>query len=436
MYESMLMLNQWWESERISEEKAKPYKREVFRKVLDTFRKYRQTIVLTGLRRVGKTTMMYQIIEDLLHRGESAQNILYFSFDLPCQSIMELLKEYRKITKVDWRKEKVYLFLDEIHKLKNWSAELKTIYDSLPNIKIVISGSAGINLEKNAAKNLAGRHFKFEIEPLTLREFAELYYGREMQSYEIENINLEPIFDEYVRKPFPEIVHYDPTRVREYIQSFVVEKVLFSDLVDIFPKTDPYLLKMLFRLFLKEVGIILNITTLSEKLHVSKENMRHHLFLLEFSKVIRIIRNYRPSVFAESRKLQKVYPYHPALAYAYYDDINEDKVVESLVLSKLGIQHYFRERSREVDFLKVDKNGILPIEVKNTKKVEATKLRSLQWFMSKYNISKAWVIYLGDDKIEKQNGITVHYKSLYKLLYSGIEGGNDTGLRTAFYRDL
>jgi len=76
MYESMLMLNQWWESERISEEKAKPYKREVFRKVLDTFRKYRQTIVLTGLRRVGKTTMMYQIIEDLLHRGESAQNIL------------------------------------------------------------------------------------------------------------------------------------------------------------------------------------------------------------------------------------------------------------------------------------------------------------------------------------------------------------------------
>jgi len=417
MYESMLLQNQWWESDKISEEKAKPYRREVFWDIMETFQKYKQIIMLTGLRRVGKTTIMYQIIEHLLKNGVNSKNILYFSFDLPSEGIIDLLKEYRNITKVDWKKDKVYLFLDEIHKLKNWSSELKLLYDNLPNLKIVISGSAGINLERDAIKNLAGRHFKYEIKPLSLKEFAELYYGRKMKSYSIESMNVEAIFNEYIRKPFPEVVHYDYGKVKEYIQSFVVEKVLFSDLVDIFPKTDPYLLKALSKLFLKEIGLILNISHLSEKLHVSKENIRHHLFLLEFSKLIKTIRNYRPSFFAESRKMPKIYPYHPSLSYAYYDDVDLDKVVENLVLDRFEFKHYFRERNREVDFLKVEGKNMLPVEVKNTKNIDMDKLKSLVWFMEKFNVGEGWVVYLGEDKTLKFNNYKIRCVSLYKLLY-------------------
>lgn len=110
-------------------------------------------------------------------------------------SLIDVLKEYRNITKIDWKKERVYLFLDEIHKLKRWSTELKILYDTLPNIKIVVSGSASINLEKDAIINLAGRHFRFEVKPLSLREFAELYYGRKMKNYEIESMNVKAVFE-------------------------------------------------------------------------------------------------------------------------------------------------------------------------------------------------------------------------------------------------
>ena len=166
--------------------------------------------------------------------------------------------------------------------------------------------------------------------------------------------------------------------------------------------------------------MILNISHLSEKLHVSKENLRYHLFLLEFGKLIRIIRNYRPSVFAESRKMPKIYPYHPSMSYAYYDDINVDRAIENLVMHKLEVEHYFHERNREVDFLKIDGEKILPIEVKNRKNPSREDLKSLIWFMKRFNIDTSWVVYPGGDRIEKINDLTFHYRSIYRILYDDI----------------
>ena len=77
--EELLIQNEWWERGEISKEKAKVYHRKVYKKALDTFSKYRQILVLTGLRRTGKTTIMYQIIDDLIKRGIDPKKILYFS---------------------------------------------------------------------------------------------------------------------------------------------------------------------------------------------------------------------------------------------------------------------------------------------------------------------------------------------------------------------
>lgn len=145
--------------------------------------------------------------------------------------------------------------------------------------------------------------------------------------------------------------------------------------------------------------------------------MRYHIFLLEFSKLIKIIRNYRPSLLSESRKMPKVYPYHPSLSYAYYEDINEDAVIENIVMNELQVEHYFRERDKAVDFLLVENGKIIPIEVKNKKEIERGDIKSLLWFLKSYNLKDACVIYPGDDQFEKMDDLTIHYKSIYKLLY-------------------
>ncbi len=66
------------------------------------------------------------------------------------------------------------MFFDEIHELREWSSKVKLLYDNLSNARFVLSGSASAMLERETASDLAGRCFLREVEPLSLREFAEL----------------------------------------------------------------------------------------------------------------------------------------------------------------------------------------------------------------------------------------------------------------------
>jgi predicted AAA+ superfamily ATPase len=62
--------------------------------------------------------------------------------------LIKILDVFRSITKVNWEKEKIFVFLYEIQKVKGWSLQLKQLYDNFPNIKFVVSGSASLELEK------------------------------------------------------------------------------------------------------------------------------------------------------------------------------------------------------------------------------------------------------------------------------------------------
>ena len=418
MEEVLLLLNEWWRNNFISKEKAKEYRRKVFDEIRKTYFQYRQVIILTGLRRVGKSTIIYQLIEELLKSRVSPKNILYFSFDEVVEDPIKVLEEYAKITKVDWKEEKVFLFLDEVHKLKNWSSKVKLLYDSLPNLRICVSGSASIIVEREAARDLAGRYFSFEVQPLTLQEFAELYFEKKMDNFELYQDKLRMIFGDYIRKPFPEIVNWnDISKVNEYIRTLVIEKVVKVDIPKLFEGVNVSLLSTLVEMFMRDVGAILNVTSLAKDLGVHKLSLASHIKLLEYGKMIRIVKNFRPSIRAESRKLTKVYPYNIALSFCFYPSLTGGQILESSVASALNANRYWRANGREVDFLKV--NGkIIPIEVKEKEEVESRDLRNLIWFMEKYKLSHGILIYQGKEDIFKAGNKEVTLYPLQKLLFN------------------
>jgi predicted AAA+ superfamily ATPase len=98
---------------------------------------------------------MFQLIDELL-RETKPSRILYYSFDEGPRDVLDLFKGFQKLTKTEWKKEKIFVFLDEIQKLKNWSSKIKLIYDHFTNVKFMISGSASLMLESEAIENLAG----------------------------------------------------------------------------------------------------------------------------------------------------------------------------------------------------------------------------------------------------------------------------------------
>ncbi|MEM4202126.1 MAG: ATP-binding protein [Candidatus Hadarchaeum sp.] len=362
--ENLTLQNEWWLTEKVKEHLVPSFRRDAFdqlKKIADA----RQVAIVTGLRRVGKTTLFYQLIQDLLQRMKPKQ-ILYFSFDEKIEDLKKILDEYQRITGVEWKREKIHVFLDEIHKLEGWGSKLKLLYDAFPNIKFFASGSSSVELEREAYSNLVGRHFLLKVDPLTLKEFFELKSGKRVDNFEIWRDELFLTFPEYLKKPFPEIVREtDERRIMEYLRENVIGKIIYRDLPKKFKNVNEDLLLGLIEIFYQNPGMILNLDNLAKDLHIAKKTLQSHLFYLNFSYLVRTVKNFRISLLIASRKLQKVYPYHWSLIFGLYREIEKGKLLECVASSLLDARFYWREKGKEVDFILRD-GGVIPVEVKTT----------------------------------------------------------------------
>ncbi len=410
LFDILTLLNPWWKTNRVSTDLAKQFKRDTFKTINDK-KKYRQITIISGLRRVGKTTLLYQEIESLLINTDS-KKIFYFTFDKKTESIIKILESYSQITEVDYKQEKITVFFDEITKQKGWADELKIIYDSLPNIKFYLSSSSSINLEEEAIKSLAGRYFLINTEPLSFKEYLELREKTELiKNEKLYSKEIKNEFKKYLLRSFPETINWDdPLVIKDYLKTTIIDKIIKSDLDEKFKNINKELLFTLINLFYKEPGSIMDYDHLSKDLKISKKTLFKHVFYLETCYLIRKIKNYRPNTYSQTRKLQRIYPYWWTLAYCYTD--NEDKIMENFVASTLNIKNYWRDANKEIDFLETQDNIIIPIEVKNKEKIDAKDLKNMQYFIEKYKTKKATIAYKGEE--QKINNI-ITLKPFYKI---------------------
>jgi predicted AAA+ superfamily ATPase len=221
----------------------------------------RQIQILTGLRRVGKSTILYQLIDQLIKEGVNPVHIFYCSFDEPefqGKRLQELLKEYSRLTGVNYKDEKVYLFLDEVQKSKNWIADVKLLCDGLPHLKILVSGSASLNILAEAKRTLAGRVIYYELPPLSFEEFLRFRgISFEKERLELYRDVLSREFERFLSRPFPELVNEeDASFIRRYIRETVIEPVLLKDIPREFGPVDTFLLEDLVNLFLSNLDSI------------------------------------------------------------------------------------------------------------------------------------------------------------------------------------
>jgi predicted AAA+ superfamily ATPase len=410
--EKLVLLNEWWQSGEVGSDRLKEYRRESFQKVKGLL-PYRQVTILTGLRRVGKTTLMFQLIDELLREVEPTK-VLYYTFDEGREEVLSVLNAFQKLTKTDWRRERVFIFFDEIQKLGNWSSKIKLIYDHFPRVKFVLSGSASLMLEREAMEDLAGRYFLEEIPPLSIKEYFELKRGIRIENFELYRGELELEVEDYLKRPFPEIVGWrEERRVFEYLRETILSKILKIDLPEVFGRANVPLLERLVELFFSEPGMILNLDSLSRSLGVRKGTLLQHLYFLEFSKLVRVLRNFRISALAESRKLRKVYPYDASLIFPIHPGVERGKILECAVASRIGARNYWRAGTKEVDFILRQPN-LRAVEVKSKGELGEEDLRTLRQLAGRG--IEGVVIYPGETKTVGG----VRLLNLLDFLYWGI----------------
>jgi predicted AAA+ superfamily ATPase len=369
--EKLNRFNEWWSTGRVREGLLRPYKREIFHRI-SGYMKDRQALLVYGLRRVGKTTLFYQIIQKLLDEGTGKKRILYFSFDDTSADLDDLFRTYEKeVLKSRIEKAgRIYVFLDEIHKFEGWQNRIKIFYDLYPNMKFFISGSAHIIIQRKAKESLAGRMYDFLLNPLSFREFIDLKgikFG--FSEWKIHERQITAVFSDYLRKGgFPEILdEEDDEKVSSYIKNAVIDRIALIDLPSEFGLKDTELLKTIIEMVSVNPGMIVNYDSLSRDLKKSKPTIMSYFQYLEYALVLKTISNLRPGFLSTSRKMKKCYPSSTSFPFLYLrdpDSAQMGKIAETLVLQECGFEHYTRDKKLEVDFILKRGKRIVPVEVK------------------------------------------------------------------------
>jgi len=387
--------NHWWISGRVDAELALPFKRDIYLEIKKHIDK-RFILALVGLRRVGKTTIMYQLIQQLIEAKINKTSILFFSFDEVSAKLNEVLETYKEIHNKDLRKEKIYIFLDEIQKCSGWENELKKYYDLYPKLKFIISGSESLFIRKKTKETLAGRIFEFTLTTFTFREYLR-FNKIEENEFKYET-RIKPFFNKFARKGgFPETFSFETDKdFKEYIRALVVDKIVYKDIPRMFRLEDPDFLRVLLELISTNPGMYIDYQSLSKQFEKDRRVIKDYINYLKESFLIIILGNYRKGSITTLRKRKRAYPADNALTYLYKPRIEEDffgRMIETLAVNKLKASLFWKNNG-EIDIVYQD----IPIEVKYQEKINSEDFKSIREFMKKFRMKKGLMLTKKEEK--------------------------------------
>ena len=249
-------------------------------------------IGLTGPRGVGKTTLVLQYIKENLNLNESLY-VTAEDFYFASHRLLDLADAFVKMGGK-------YLFIDEIHKYKDWSKELKLVYDYHPELNVVFTGSSVLYINKGAS-DLSRRAVMYQMQGLSFREYLQLFHHISSGIYTLQDIvmhkvdipDLEhplPLFHEYLQKgyyPFALEDDYD-IRLRQ-----IINLTLESDIpqfADMNVSTGRKL-KQLLAVIAKSVPFKPNFSSIANALGVSRNNISDYCLYIEEAGLIAQLRD-------------------------------------------------------------------------------------------------------------------------------------------------
>jgi len=316
--------------------------------------KKKHIVFLTGLRRVGKTTLMKIIIAELLKKGIDKKNILYVSLDdylLLQKNIFEILEEYRKIHKLRME-EKIFLFLDEITYQNDYHRQLKNLYDK-ENIKIYATSSSS-SLLKDKKAFLTGRSKTIEIKPLSFEEYKKF---KKIEIKKRDSILNESYFEDYIKEGgLPENV-IEPDR--EYLMN-LVDDIIQKDITAYHGIKNHQLMRDYYTLLMERSGKQLSINKIANILKISPDTARRYLHYFEETYLVYLL----PRWGKTNEKLlspKKIYACDLGIKYLFiggrdYGSYFENYLYLSLRSNNRSV-YYIYEDGIEIDFYTSD--GIL-----------------------------------------------------------------------------
>lgn len=445
IFRLMIRQNPWWANGAVPH--ANLPKRNIFDKIHAHLHD-RFVLSITGPRRVGKTTLLYQLINELLKNGVKETHIFYLSFDElitkeGADIIETILEIYRgRILKRPWGKEEIYVLFDEIQYVPLWQSLLKRVYDLNYKVKFFVSGSSSTEIQKGK-ESLAGRLFNFSLLYLDFTEFLRIN-GFQLKHLpekgHIQNLeesyhqallyerDLKDHFYQYLLGGgFPELIGISSLDDKqEYILNAVVDKVIFKDLPQALSVKDTRLLMELLMFAAAYSSQLFEIIQMSKHFKVSRETASNYVEYLRKGFLIETSYTYSPAIIKGVRANKKIYVrdtgiLHSMMRYTEKDIANpaiSGRSVETLFFALLKAHYpdvwFWRDAAKhEVDLVLRTAKSIAPVEIKYRNSISSKDISGLLYFMDKFRLKTGWVITFNTFRTVKYERKTVHLIPAY-----------------------
>ncbi len=329
-------------------------------------------VAIFGARGVGKTTLLFQYLKELQAKNKKA---LYISLDYPFLVGVDLLDIVEEFINDGGE----YLLLDEVHRYKDFSSYLKSIYD-LYDINVLFTGSSATSI-LNAKSDLSRRVTLYNLNGFSFREYLELKFDLKLQSYSMEKLiaehtevsatvtNQKSSFD--VLKEFKEYLKtgYYPfyfDKKTSYYQSLLNTINLTIDLdltsLGLIEQKYTYKLKKLLEVVCESKPFEVNYTKIAASAEISRVKLYDYISFLNDGQMLLLV-DENISGIKKISKPAKIYLNNTNLLYAYCDDAQKGTIRETFFANQVSLKSKLNI-AKNGDFI-VNKKFLFEIGGKN-----------------------------------------------------------------------
>ncbi len=416
------------EQEQIFLNKPVGIKRDVFNKAFHSL-KLPNISLITGLRRVGKTTLLRQLYAELLATDTKPQNIHFFSFDEKSTRSLafleQLLEHYFSVHQHNSPQSKLYIFLDELQYIDFWQGLIKKYVDFYPQVKLVATGSSSLFIKKKSADSLTGRTYDIFVDKLSFTEYLSIFHHQKISTFSLKNFIeishkqkqrlIKDISNEWTKnKPwlqhhykhyllygqFPEVAMFSSLEDKyDYLNNSIYTKLIQEDLPSIYKIENQAEFSLIFDIFTQDTGNLLEINNLAREIGISVKTINKYLNILTDAFLLGDHVSFTKSIRKKSRAYRKIFIASSNL-HAAKNKISPEFNINSILghfmetdvywkLKKtFAFSFFYYKNKTEIDFLVSDNpllKNMIPIEVKYKDHLTAKDSQTIKNYATKNN---------------------------------------------------
>ena len=334
---------------------------------------------VVGVRRSGKSTILKQVIYQLITRkGVNPNNTLLVNLEDP--RLIELLENANLLNlifafknRADLR-SKMYVVFDEIQNIPGWESIIRTLHDQEPNLKIYLTGSSAQLLGKELGTKLTGRYLTTEVFPLSFQEYKR-FTKKDLKSFVQSG-------------GFPDPVLTSNQSIQEQLLKDYYESILLRDITARYGIRDDFKLRRLSAQLFASVANQASSYRLSKDLEVSPDTILQYFNYIEDAYLGFFVPKFSQSVRKQNYNPKKFYSIdnglQSAVSFRVLDDLG--KLFENtvyLALRRAFDQIYYWQEDKEIDFVVKEKEQIsYLVNASVSIKLESTRNREVESLMS------------------------------------------------------